>query len=409
MPHMPSSTTPDPRKSGPIRCLSAALALAGLLVTTASAQESAQEPVAAPKSRDELLAAEQARKSTQLRPYQPNALDRRLETVDRALRLLAAPVYPFIGSAMEGGGLALGPGFRGRVGTSGAFDVHTGVSVKGYRTVDATLRLPALLNRRLTIDLRGNWLDAPEVALYEPGNGSAPESRTDFALRQTTLGLNVQLRAARFTSVGAGLDWLATDGAPSSGTQLAAVSPTYRRTRVFAEVDTRNSPGYTRRGGVYRVEAADYHQTDGVGYNFRRIDAEARQFIPVLRENWVLAFRALASTTSTAAGNEVPYYLMPSLGGGHWLRGYPAWRFRDNNRMLFSGEYRWTAGSFVDMALFLDAGRVAPKAGDLTSGGFKKTYGIGVSLHTLAATVARVEYARTPEGSSVLLSFGPSF
>jgi hypothetical protein len=408
---MLTTSSPDTsaaRKSALNRLLSLAagtVAIAVLLAPAAQAQESA----AAPQSRDELLTAAQAQKATQLRPHRPDALDRRLAMVDRALRIFEAPVYPFIGSAMEGGGMTMGPGFRGRIGATGGFDVHGGVSIKGYQTVDATLALPALMNRRLTMELRGNWVDAPEVALFDLGNGSNPESRTDFALEQTTVGLSVRFRAARFTRVGGGLDWLITESVPSSVSQLPEASPTYRRARFFAEVDTRNAAGYTRRGGLYRVEGADYHQTNGTGYNFRRIDAEARQFVPFLRENWVLAFRALASTTSTPAGNEVPYFLMPELGGSRWLRGYPSWRFRDNNRMLFSAEYRWTAGSFVDMALFLDAGRVAAKAGDLTSGGFKKTYGIGVSLHTLAATVTRLEYARTPEGSSVLVSFGPSF
>ena len=90
-----------------------------------------------------------------------------------------------------------------------------------------------------------------------------------------------------------------------------------------------------------------------------------QQFVPILRENWVIALRALASTTSTAPGQDVPFYLLPDLGGSHTLRGYPAWRFRDRNRLLLTGEYRWTAGPFVDMALFLDAGKVAPRLADL--------------------------------------------
>ena len=52
---------------------------------------------------------------------------------------------------------------------------------------------------------------------------------------------------------------------------------------------------------------------------------------------------------------------MPELGGSHTLRGYSSWRFRDRNRLLLTGEYRWTAGPFVDMALFVDAGKVAAR------------------------------------------------
>jgi outer membrane protein assembly factor BamA len=101
--------------------------------------------------------------------------------------------------------------------------------------------------------------------------------------------------------------------------------------------------------------------------------------------------------------------MMPDLGGSHTLRGYPAWRFRDRNRMLLTGEYRWTAGPLVDMALFVDAGKVAPRARDLNLRDLKATYGVGMSLHTPVSTLTRIEVARTGEGTSLVLSFSPSF
>jgi hemolysin activation/secretion protein len=123
----------------------------------------------------------------------------------------------------------------------------------------------------------------------------------------------------------------------------------------------------------------------------------------------VLAFRAQVSTTTTAEGTDVPLVLMPDLGGSHLLRGYPSWRFRGPNRVLLTGEYRWTAGPFVDMALFLDAGKVTARPGDLDLQHLKKTYGIGASLHTFTTTVMRVEVARTVEGTTLGVSFSPSF
>ena len=100
---------------------------------------------------------------------------------------------------------------------------------------------------------------------------------------------------------------------------------------------------------------------------------------------------------------------MPDLGGSSRLRGYPSWRFRDRNRLLLSGEYRWTAGQFIDMAIFLDAGKVAARRADLDLADLKTSYGLGVRFHTPAATVMRVEVARTVEGTSLVWAFGPSF
>ena len=164
-----------------------------------------------------------------------------------------------------------------------------------------------------------------------------------------------------------------------------------------------------RSGGLYRLDWADFQQTNAGANSFRRVDAEVQQFVPVLRESWVIALRALASSTSTASGEDVPYFLMPDLGGSHMLRGYSAWRFRDRNRLLFTGEYRWTAGPFVDMALFVDAGKVAPRARDLDLKDLKKSYGLGMSLHTPMTTMTRIEVARTSEGTSLVFSFSPSF
>jgi hypothetical protein len=61
------------------------------------------------------------------------------------------------------------------------------------------------------------------------------------------------------------------------------------------------------------------------------------------------------------------------------------------------------------MSVFLDAGRVAPRFSDLGSGRFTTAYGIGLALHTLTSTFTRIELARTADGNSLVLSFGPSF
>jgi len=367
-------------------------------------------PAAAQATREELLAAQQAEKAQQLQEVVPDALERRLLKVDKAMQLFAAPVYPFIGSALGGGGMAIGPGYRGSFADTGTFDVHAGWSLKNYKMADATLNLPAFADGRLIIGLRANWTDAPEVAFYGTGNNSGQDSRTDFAYRFSTVGVAATFKPTGALSVGAGVDSVHSEASlPGAIVMTRTLDPTYRRTRLFAEFDTRTSPDYTRRGGLYRLEWSDYRQTNAGAYSFQRLDAEARQFIPVRRESMVIALRAMASTTSTSTGNDVPHFMMPELGGSHWLRGYPTWRFRDRNRVLLSGEYRWTAGSFVDMALFVDAGRVAARASDLDAGGFKKSYGVGMTLHTLTSTVTRIEVARTAEGTGVLFSFSPSF
>jgi ATP:ADP antiporter, AAA family len=371
-----------------------AAATAALAVITIAA------PAAAQDTREAELAAERADKATRLHPYEPTPTERRILMAENAL-LADRPIYAFIGSALDGGGLAVGPGFRGRFADSGRFDAHAAWSVKNYKAADARLTLPDVGSGRLSIEMNGDWVDAPAMAFYGVGNDSAP-NRIDVAYRATTLGTGARVQAAPFVGLGAGIDMLAIDA--------TGASPTYRRSRLFAEFDWRSSPGYTRRGGFYRLDWSDYHDvTPNARASFRRVDAEVDQFFPILRENWVIALRAATSSTDTAAGNDVPYFLMPDLGGSHSLRGYPTWRFRDRNRLLLTGEYRWTAGPFVDMAIFADAGKVAERFADLDLRGLKTSYGIGFTLHTLNRTITRIELARTGEGIGVSFSFSPSF
>jgi outer membrane translocation and assembly module TamA len=368
----------------------------------------------AQESREGQLAAAQADKASRLRTYEPSSLEQRISQVERIDAMLfgkaGSPVYAFVGSTFDGGGLAAGPGYRARFGDTAMFDAHAAWSIRNYKVADAVLRLPSMAHDRVTFDVRANWLDAPSVSFFGTGNDSQQVAKTTYAYRSTTVGVSARVQATSAVALGGGVDALRLETEPAKSTSTtAALDPSYARSFVFAQYDTRMAPGYTRHGSFYRADLSDYRQVNAGSSSFQRLDVEAQHFIPVLRENWVIAMRALASTTMTPSGEEVPYFLMPDLGGTHTLRGYSAWRFRDRNRMLFTGEYRWTAGPLVDMAIFLDAGKVASRARDLDLGGLKKTYGLGVSVHTPVATVTRLEVARSSEGTSLVLSFGPSF
>ncbi|OGD21497.1 MAG: hypothetical protein A2W03_12060 [Candidatus Aminicenantes bacterium RBG_16_63_16] len=361
------------------------------------------------ETREDEWAARQGEKATRLRPYEPTPLERRVEQIGNLLNLTKRPVCPFIGSTFGGGGLALGLGLRARYGDTGIVDAHIAWSAKDHKLADGSVKLPTFASNRIGVELRANWLDAPNVAFYRTGNDSLETSRTILSYRTATVGIATRVQATKFFAVGGGLDAIRIESGQSATFSWAAAGPMYRRGHVFAEVDWRQSPGYTTRGGLYRVDWSDYRQTNAGAYSFSRVDAELRQFIPILHENWVIALRVLGSTTSVVCGQNVPYVLMPDLGGSHTLRGYPAWRFRDRHRLLLTVEYRWKAGQLVDMALFIDAGEVAPRLRDFDSRNFRKTYGLGMSVHTPISTVTRVEVARTREGTSLILSFSPSF
>jgi AAA family ATP:ADP antiporter len=359
-------------------------------------------PAGAQETREEHLAAQRAEKGQHLTPYEPDAIESRLGTVESVVSTFTRDgVYPFIGSALKGGGVAFGPGYRYRYADSGLFDVHAAWSVRNFKAANASLALPTL--GRVALTVQATHVDAPRLAFYGIGRDASGE-RENFGYTSTDVGVSARVHAARLFTVGGGFDALDFE----SRLDGRSLDPAYRRARLFAEIDSRSSPGYTRRGGLYRVEWADYQQVNGSA-NFRRTDAEVQQFLPILRENWVIALRAVASTTQSSSDRDVPFFLLPDLGGSEMLRGYPSWRFRDRNRLLLTGEYRWTAGSFVDMAVFADTGQVAARPDDFSWSEFKTTYGLGLTLHTLTSSVMRINLARTQRGNSLVFSVSPNF
>jgi hypothetical protein len=133
-----------------------------------------------------------------------------------------------------------------------------------------------------------------------------------------------------------------------------------------------------------------------------------QQFIPILKQNWVIALRALASTTDTADGQSVPSFLMPDLGGSHTLRGYPAWRFRDRSRLLLSGEYRWAAGrspTWRCLSMRARSQRAQPTS---TCGSQEILRAWYHGAHNDRDAHATRD-CRTREGTSLSFAFSPSF
>lgn len=388
-----------------------AAAMAALALVAAPSQSSGQtlpvETTAASEqasaTRDGEWAARQAEKASQLRSYEPDSLERGIRRVEGML-MSKRPVYTFIGSAFEGGGLAVGPGYRRTYGDSGTINAHAAWSIKNYRAAEMSVGLPELARGKVTFSVGGRWLDAPDVAFY----GASRDERHGFGYTTTSAGASARVQPFKQLAFGGGFDLVSAEATSPLDSAASSLDVTYGQSRVFVEVDTRATPGYTTGGGFYRADLTDYRDTDGGRYSFQRVDLEAQRFIPIFRDSSVIALRGLVSTTTAGDDHEVPFFLMPALGG-HTLRGYPSWRFRDRNRVLLTGEYRWAAGPFVDMGVFMDAGSVAPEFADLDLGRLRTSHGIGLSFHTPNQTALRVELARSREGLGLLFSFSPRF
>lgn len=103
--------------------------------------------------------------------------------------------------------------------------------------------------------------------------------------------------------------------------------------------------------------------------------------------------------------NVVPFFLMPMLGGGDHLLGYPSYRFRDRDALALAAEYRWAVHPMVDIAALYEAGTVAPTIRGLGRHALARSAGGGLRLHSKTSALMRVDLTRSREGLQFTIGF----
>lgn len=331
--------------------------------------------------------------------------------------------FPRVGMGIEGGGFALGPGYRKTRLFGGLLDVtaSAAMSIRQYRGADAAVAAPRLWQGRGFFEIAARYRDAPVETFFGFGPGSSQGARVTFAWRETAVNGTFGIRPAGWFTVGARLERLAAtteiDGPPPDGsrTAMAGAVPAGGAatellvSEVFVGIDYRKPRANARTGGSYRLSFRR-HQDRHHQHTFDRLDADLRQYVSPFYGQRTLALRAFASLSDPRAGQEVPLYLQPTLGGGSSLRGFPHHRFRDRNVLLLQVEYRWDVWPFLQAALFYDAGTVASRPESLRLAALEHDYGLGLRFGSDRAMFLSTDVAfGSGEGTRILVRFDHAF
>jgi hypothetical protein len=317
----------------------------------------------------------------------------------------APPAFsPTAGDFRQGAGFPLGVAFTMPAMRSGLWKTEAAWSTNNFKQAHTMLELPPLAGGHLNIIGDAKWNDAPDLGFFGVSNFSSRQSQTRYGLRGAEAGLQINADAYRWLRFGAGASFIGThsdkkrgpafaeEDLPGAGARVDLIDA-----RVSAAIDTRESPGYTRRGGFYGAVLHRYQDPDGK-YTFNRTELDARQFFPILHENWILALQGRAAVTKAAGNRAVPFFMLPYVGGSDTLPGYDAYRFTDRNSLLLRSELRWTASPLLDMAVFFGEGKVAPRVEDLDLHHLHSNVGIGARFHGPSFTALRLEITHSVEG-----------
>jgi hypothetical protein len=325
--------------------------------------------------------------------------------------------YPEFSNMITGAGwVSAGPGYRHYFNDNQILlDTSAALSWHLYKMGQARFELPTLANDHLIVGAQAMWQDATQVNYYGIGPDSLEENQSQYGLQSTDFVGYVTVTPNYWLSISGELGWLMR---PNVGSPRGSFAPNDVRTTAqqfpndpavglstqpnFAHgeaaiaADTRDHRGYPTSGGLYRAASTSYFDQSGGTFSFREYEAEALQLFPLADKRVVLAFRGWALHGDVPAGHQIPFYLMPAIGGSNTLRDYPDYRFHDNNILVVNAESRFAVYQHVDAAVFVDAGNVAATFSELNLD--KTNYGAGLRLHTDATTIARLDVAHGSNG-----------
>ena len=397
--------------------------LAALVVTlmslAAAPSVSGQPAQAEGETRTGTIEAQQKAKSGELKPYEPNKAELWVKKIEEMFLTGNVKWHPFFTSAYGGGGFTLGAGYLTHVRDYDTLDVRGSYTFSNYKRIETEYIAPRLFGRRARLSVLGGWREAPQVNFFGIGNDSNQEAGANYGFRQPYVGGLLEMRPTRGALfLAGGVEFSEWDQFPGEGTTPTVgdvygdvtgldAKVTYLHTQGTVAIDTRLSPEYARRGGYYGVTIHHFDDQDD-DYTFDQVNYEAIQHIPILRDAWVISLRGRVETTMRDEG-EVPFFMLPGLGSGSNLRGYQNLRFRDRHSLLMQAEWRVLVNSFIDTAIFFDAGKVAARKSDLDFNDLHTDFGIGFRLHGPLATPLRIEIAKGSEGFNLVFAASASF
>lgn len=375
----------------------------------------------------------QAARERKARTLQPDVLAKPERTLlnlkdNKVLERLSAGVGGFrlkLGGLVTGGGFALGPEYLRRDIRDGSFFFRASAqaSTRRYQQLEIELGSPGLVRNRLYFDLFAARHDYPAMNYYGPGPDSDKGGRSSFRREGLEFESLVGVRVLPRLSWGVSTAYLTFNTGPGSDRRLISTEQAFTPDRVpgldhqtdfiraatFVRYDSRDNPGGPRSGGLYLAQLSSYSDRTLKLHDFQRLDIELQQYLPLFNKRRVFALRGKTAITLNDRPGSVPFYLQPVLGGSDDLRGFRPFRFYDRNLIVLNGEYRWEAFSGLDMALFVDGGKVFAHRSNWNFRNLEGSAGFGLRFNIRNSTFLRTDVGFSHEGFQVWIKFNDVF
>jgi hypothetical protein len=381
-----------------------------------------------------LAEQQRAEKAKQLEPYSPGKVERAVLLVEQrylAQRLVNPPRGFFTrwGGMPEGQGFTVGPAYRYST-YDASFTTTAAISIRGAWEATGRLELPRPIlpparPAARFLSVGGLYHHLPQEDFYGFGQQSSPATHANFRLDESTFDVTGGLSPASWFTVSGTAEYRAERAGRGNDPLLpsievfhtGAAAPGSQTDLDFVRLGGQtyfnyaDAPQRAPVGGRYLLSLNRYLDQTADRYSFNRWEVDLQQYVPIFTPSRLIALRANAVGVVPDDGQDVPFYLQPTLGGSHSIRAYSHQRFRDRNSLLLQAEYRFILNDFMTGSLFYDTGKVAFDRKDLWDfDDLKDDYGISVrfGFAGIAALRAEVVFGGA-EGNVYALRFSDVF
>src|SRR5436190_5665991 len=243
--------------------------------------------------------------------------------------------YVDFSNMITGSGLiSAGPGYRHTVfGGKAFFDTSAAASWHFYKMAQGRFEFPKLAGDHLTIGTQARWQGASQVSYFGLGGDRVLEDQSQYQLKTTDVVGYAEVRPSQWFTIGGEFGWLKS---PQVSAAAGTFNPNYPDARVMyptdpginaasqpdfmhgelsLTADTRDYKSHPTGGGLYRAALTTFSDRNAGTNTFNQYEAEAAQFVPLGTKRLILAMHAWTVFSDVLAGKQVPFYLMPYIGG----------------------------------------------------------------------------------------------
>jgi Omp85 superfamily domain len=171
-------------------------------------------------------------------------------------------------------------------------------------------------------------------------------------------------------------------------------------------IDNRDNPLNPQKGYYLESSYQFFNQALGSNQTFSSFVIDTRIYKTVFKK---LVWNA--NVYAHLTNGDVPFRMLPAIGGARFLRGYYQGRFRDKNLLLLQQEFRLPIYKRIGIAAFGGIGAVSQNKNDFIKKEIHYNYGVGlrIQINKNEKTNVRIDYGITKDSQGIYVVFAEAF